>query len=147
MKASCASFGNQDDSELIYQQMRRVAYIAALILVVLFFIFRSHLLELVRPHPGTYPTAEASKEVGRYETIVGQVAEVSMSPRGTVFIDFDADYPDQTFTAVIPARDVGRFAALDSFRDRKVGVTGRLDLYRGKPEIVVSSPRQLMIFN
>lgn len=132
---------------LLFLRMRRAAYIVPLVLILALFLFRSHLIDLIRPAPGTYPTTEAAKQIGHYDTIVGKVAEVSMSQKGTVFIDFDAAYPKQTFTAVIPARDVGRFAGLTEFRNRKIGVTGRLDLFKGKPEIVVDSPRQLKIIN
>lgn len=138
-------FSNHSDAMLLFLRMRRVAYIVPLVLIVALFLFRSHLIELIHPAPVTYPTTEAAKQIGHYDTIVGKVAEVSMSQKGTVFIDFDAAYPKQTFTAVIPARDVGRFAGLNEFRNRQVGVTGRLDLYNGKPEIVVNSPQQLKI--
>lgn len=125
--------------------MKRIAFIATLLFVVVLFLFRSHLLTLLRPAPRVYPTTVAMKEVGRYETIVGRVAEVSESGRGTVFIDFGASYPRQSFTAMIPAGDVSRFAGLLYFKGRTVGVTGRVDLYRGKPEIIVRHPDQLKL--
>lgn len=125
--------------------MKRIVYIVPLLLIVALFFFRSHLIDLVRPAPGVYSTTEAAKQIGHYDTIIGKVAEVSISQKGTVFIDFDQAYPKQSFTAVIPARDVGRFGGLDGFRNHKVGVTGRLDLFNGKPEIVVSSPGQLKL--
>ncbi len=125
--------------------MKRIAYIIPLLLILSLFVFRSHLLTLLRPNPHTYQSTQAAKEVGRYETIIGRVAEVSVSQSGTVFLDFDADYPNQSFTAVIPSHDVGRFVGLETLKDRTIEVTGKLDLYHGKPEIEVSSPRQISI--
>lgn len=125
--------------------MKRAAYLLPLVLIVPLFLFRSHLLSLIHITPHSYTAAEAPKEVGRYVTIVGRVAEVSMSQKGTVFIDFTAPYPRQSFTAVVYAHEVPRFIGLSGYRGLTVSVTGRVDLYNGKPEIVVRSPDQLKL--
>lgn len=127
--------------------MKRSIYLLPLLLIVPLFLFRSHLISLIRLPTRSYPAAEASKEVGSYVTLIGRVAEVSMSSHGTVFIDFSAPYPHQSFTAVVFARKLQRFAGLTGYRGLRVAVTGRVDLYHGKPEIVLRSQNQLKIEN
>lgn len=125
--------------------MKRTAYLLPLVLIVPLFLFRTHLLSLIHITPHSYPAAEAPKEVGKYVTLVGRVAEVSMSQTGTVFLDFSDPYPGQSFTAVVFADKVPRFVGLSGYRGLTLSVTGHVDLYRGKPEIVVRSPEQLKL--
>lgn len=124
--------------------MKRAAVIVALILMVAFFVFRSHILAAFRPAPQTVTMAEAAQNIGRYVRIVARVSDVAATASGTVFLDFGGAYPDQSLTVLIPAEDARRFADPQSFRNRMVRVTGRLDRYRGKPEIVVRTPTQLV---
>ena len=106
-------------------------------------LYRGHLLPHFHLSPYTYPSSEAAQEIGRYATVEGTVAEVSATESGTVFLDFGDGYPNQDFTAVIPAREAGQLVALSSYKGRSMDVTGRIDRYRGKPEIVVDSLHQL----
>lgn len=108
-------------------------------------LYRGHLLPYLHLSPRTYPSSEAAKEIGRYATVEGTVAEVSASEKGTVFLDFGSGYPHQDFTAVIPAREAGQLVALSSYKGRSLDVTGRIDRYRGKPEIMVDSLHQLRL--
>jgi hypothetical protein len=127
--------------------MKRISFIALLILAVALIAYRGHLLPLIHGAPRTYSFSHASKEVGKYATITGKVAEVSISETGTVFLDFGGAYPNQSFTAVIPAGESSSFIELGAYRGRSVDVTGRVHLYRGKPEIVVRSQHQLKLLN
>ncbi len=108
-------------------------------------LYRGHLLPSLHLRPHTYPSSEAASAIGRYATVEGTVAEVSASEKGTVFLDFGSDYPHQDFTAVIPAREASRLVALSSYKGRALDVTGRIDRYQGKPEIVVDSVQQLRL--
>ena len=47
--------------------------------------------------------SEAVQYVGRYVEVRGLVESVTMSPLGTVFINFGGEYPNQTFAGFIAA--------------------------------------------
>jgi DNA/RNA endonuclease YhcR with UshA esterase domain len=53
-------------------------------------------------------------------------------------------YPNQVFTAVIWGSDRSKFGSPEnSLNGKQVCVTGHIQLYRGKPEIVVRDTNQL----
>jgi DNA/RNA endonuclease YhcR with UshA esterase domain len=127
--------------------VRRLTVVLPLVLALALVFYRGHLIPSIHLAPHTYTASEAAGKIGQYATVHGKVAEVSISQGGTIFLDFGANYPAQNFTAVIPSREVSRMIALDGYKGKSVAVTGRLDLYRGKPEIVVHSANQLKILN
>ena len=63
------------------------------------------------------------------------------------FLDFGGAYPDQVFQAVIWGADRARFheAPEQAYLHKQVCVTGRIRVYRGKPEITVKDPAQLVL--
>jgi hypothetical protein len=93
---------------------------------------------------GTFTDREAAAHIGETATVVGTVAEVFRSKGGNVYLDFGADYPRQTFTAVALA-PVGPWGArLDTLRGRRIGVRGRIVSYRGRVEIVLEHSDQIV---
>ncbi|MEO7986891.1 MAG: S1/P1 nuclease, partial [Gemmatimonadales bacterium] len=97
--------------------------------------------------PGTYTDSEAAAHLGETVTVVGTVAAVFRSKKGTVYLNFGADYPHQTFTAVAlpPAQPWTR--GLDSLVGRRVGVHGKIVSYRGRAEIVLEDGGQIVNFS
>ena len=93
--------------------------------------------------PGMYTDREAPAHLGETATVVGTVAAVFRSKKGTVYLNFGADYPHQTFTAVALAPAPAWTAGLDSLVGRRVGVHGTIASYRGRVEIVLRSPEQI----
>lgn len=89
--------------------------------------------------------SKASQHIGETASVVGTVSEVHSSRSGTVFLNFDAPYPNEDFTAVIFSSSSDRFTDLDRYQGQKVSVYGRIKMYRGRPEIIVNSPEQLTI--
>ncbi len=94
--------------------------------------------------PGVYPDREAAAHVGETATVVGTVAGVYRSKGGNIYVNFGADYPRQTFTAVALAPLPAWTAGLDSFVGRQVGVRGAIVSYRGRIEIVLREEGQLV---
>jgi hypothetical protein len=94
--------------------------------------------------PGTVTDREALAHVGRTVTVVGTVAEVSRSRKGTVYVNFGARFPRQTFTAVALAPAPAWTAGLDTLEGRRIGVRGRIVRYRGRVEIVLKGADQLV---
>jgi DNA/RNA endonuclease YhcR with UshA esterase domain len=89
--------------------------------------------------------AEAAAHVGAQVCVRGQVANVYVSAKGNVFINFGRRYPDQTFTAVVFVGDTRQFPDLTRLTGRKVQVAGVIQLYKGRPEIIARTPDQLSV--
>jgi DNA/RNA endonuclease YhcR with UshA esterase domain len=86
----------------------------------------------------------AASHVGQTVTVEGMVASVHVARSGTTFLNFGAAYPNQTFTAVIFQSAASRFPNVKQWDGRRVRVSGEVRLYRGKPEIVLDAPAQLV---
>jgi hypothetical protein len=94
------------------------------------------------------PDTEAERHVGQRATVEGTVVEVFTSNEGNAFIDFGGKYPHQTFTGYIPARSAlasGGDSSLAGLEGKRVKITGTIDLYKGKPEIKITSKDQLVL--
>jgi hypothetical protein len=53
--------------------------------------------------PPTFPTEDARKHVGETATITGRVDGFHQSGKGNIFLNMGGKYPNQVFTAFIPA--------------------------------------------
>lgn len=96
------------------------------------------------------PSAQAQQHVGETTTVCGLVASARYADwerdRPT-YLNFDHPYPDQTFAVMIPSPSRAKFNEPPEvvFNGKPVCVTGRIVQYRGKPEIVVENPSQIVI--
>jgi hypothetical protein len=95
--------------------------------------------------PGVYLDREAAAHVGETATVVGTVATVFRSPGGNLYINFGADYPRQTFTAVAVAPAPPWTARLDTLADKRVRVRGSIVNYRGRIEIELKDENQISV--
>jgi DNA/RNA endonuclease YhcR with UshA esterase domain len=93
--------------------------------------------------PRTYPPEEAAKHVGETATVKGMVDGFHQSGKGNIFLNMGGKYPNQSFTAFIPSGSAGQFSNPQQYDGRTVSVTGKIELYKGKPEIIVRSPSQI----
>jgi DNA/RNA endonuclease YhcR with UshA esterase domain len=125
----------------------------------------SLLLAVARVSPGRAPVSGATPaappakriaptDAGRHEgeeaMVCGLVAATryAAGTRGRpTFLDFGAAYPGQVFEVVIWGSERSRFhdAPEQAYLHKQVCVTGRIQLYRGKPEITVKDPAQLAL--
>ena len=95
--------------------------------------------------PGVYLDREAAAHVGETATVVGTVATVFRSPGGNIYLNFGADYPRQTFTAVALAPVPAWTARLDTLTGRRVRVHGPIVSYRGRLEIELKAQEQISV--
>jgi DNA/RNA endonuclease YhcR with UshA esterase domain len=93
--------------------------------------------------PPIYMPEEAAKHVGETATIKGTVDGFHQSGKGNIFLNMGGKYPNQAFTAFIPSSSAAQFSNAQQYDGKTVAVTGKITLYKGKPEIVVSSPSQI----
>jgi DNA/RNA endonuclease YhcR with UshA esterase domain len=90
--------------------------------------------------------AAAKDHVGEQVTVEGVVSEVHHAASGrTTFIDIGGRYPNNPFAAVIFESDAAKFPNIDAFGGKTVDITGRIRLYRGAPEIILSDPGQIKV--
>jgi micrococcal nuclease len=95
-------------------------------------------------------SADAQRHIGETATVCGLVASAryfsSTSSKPTL-LNFDRPHPNNTFTVVIPEASRAKFKQPPEilFKGQIVCVTGLIIDYRGKPEIVVENPSQIVI--
>jgi DNA/RNA endonuclease YhcR with UshA esterase domain len=102
---------------------------------------------LLQPAPLT--AAEAKAHIGEQATVCGLVKTArwaSSSNRKPTFLNLDEAYPKQAFTVVIFEENRGKFtpAPEDQFKDKRICVSGKIEDFRGTPEIVVTAPAQIV---
>jgi len=98
---------------------------------------------------GAIPAVEAAAHVGETATVCGDVASTRYltSGRRPTFLNLGRPYPDQDLTVLIWGEDRPKFADPPerAFRGAHICVTGRIELYRGTPQIVVRDPANLEV--
>jgi DNA/RNA endonuclease YhcR with UshA esterase domain len=90
-----------------------------------------------------YTAVEAAKHLGETATVTDKVDGVAQSARGHIFLNMGGKCPNYAFTAFIPAASAALFSRPQQYEGRTVAVSGKIILYKGKPEIVVNSPSQI----
>lgn len=88
--------------------------------------------------------AEAQDNYERRLTVTGTVAQVSMREK-LVYLNLDQPFPKSPFTAVIFSRSTNQFGDLKSLQGKSVEITGRIEEYKEKPQIVLNSTNQLKV--
>jgi hypothetical protein len=98
-----------------------------------------------QPKVETISAADAGNYIGKKEvvcSVVYQVKELS----SVSFLDLGANYPDNPLTIVVFARDMGKFTSgLEIYDHKKICVTGTIREYKGKPEIIITSPPEITV--
>jgi hypothetical protein len=95
--------------------------------------------------PVTCTASEAGKHVGEIATITDKVDGVHQSGRGNIFLNLGGKNPNQIVTAFIPAASAGDFSNPQQYDGKTVAVSGKITLYQGKPEIIVTNVCQIII--
>lgn len=88
------------------------------------------------------PLSEVSKHVGDSVKVEGKVYGTRHFPDSKntpALINIGTGFPNQLLTVVIYGDDRKNFKAQpeEYFKDKEVVVTGKVELYHGKPQIVV----------
>ena len=98
------------------------------------------------PADTVIPDSEAAQHVGQAAAVEGTITKVFKSKNGNTFLNFGGDYPDVTFVVWIP-QDAPEAADpnLANLEGKKVKIVGTIQLYRGKPEIKVSTKEQIVV--
>ncbi len=93
--------------------------------------------------------AEAKNHIGEEATVCGNVASTryASSTRGQpTFLNLEKPYPNQIFTVVIWGRNRAKFGNPEiEYRAKRICVTGKIEDYRGVPEIEAKAPGQITV--
>jgi hypothetical protein len=93
-------------------------------------------------------TATAAKDhIGEEATVCGEVASAryAASSRGRpTFLSLDKAYPNEPFTVVIWGENRAKFGKPEqAYKDKEICITGKIETYKGKPQIVAGDPVQI----
>ena len=90
---------------------------------------------------------DAASHIGETATVCGVVASGEYEPNEQsqpTLLDLGRAYPNAIFTAVIYGMDRAKFGTPEtSLLGKRICVEGPITYYHGKPEIVLTEPRQL----
>lgn len=110
-------------------------------LILIFFLFIG--VAALSYSQDTISTKEAKNFIGETKIVRGIVASVFVSNKGTVLINFDEPHPNATFVAVIKPNNNGV-----NYSDVKKGsimtLSGIIEDYKGKPEIILNDQSQIL---
>lgn len=97
----------------------------------------------------TLTAAQAKEHFGQNATVCGKVVSTSYadSSKGRpTFLNLDKQYPHQIFTVVIWGENRTKFAKPEEdYKGKRICVSGKITAHAGKPEIVVSDPKQIKV--
>jgi hypothetical protein len=92
---------------------------------------------------------DAAKHAGEDVTVCGVVAGAKYAAQvrgGLTFIDLGRPYPNAPFTAMIFAENRAKFGTPEKgLQGKQVCVSGKIQLFKGKAEIVLTDPKQLVV--
>lgn len=100
--------------------------------------------------PPRVPDRDAHRHIGKEVTVCGHVAGATWMEglRGRpTFLNLGGVYPNQAFTVVIWDDARAKFDTAPNvlFDGADICVTGKVETYKGKPQIVVRNPKQITI--
>lgn len=90
---------------------------------------------------------DAARYAGQTATVCGVVASARYASRTRAqptFLNLGQPYPRQVFTVTIFGDERPKFGEPEvTFEGKRVCATGRIEMYRGKPEMILDDPAQL----
>jgi hypothetical protein len=97
--------------------------------------------------------ADAMGSVGRTATVCGLVASANYAvgsranPTFLTVVDPERANPNRALTAVIYGTDRGKFATPEvALPGQRLCMTGHISFFRGRPEMILSTPAQLFYY-
>jgi tetratricopeptide (TPR) repeat protein len=97
-----------------------------------------------QPGKTKFAAAEAKDHVGETLVVVGRIAQVTIREK-QVYLNLDKRFPDSPLTCVVFASATNLFGDLKKLEGAQVEVGGQIADYKGKPQIVLNSPNQLIV--
>jgi endonuclease G len=97
------------------------------------------------------PTKQANYFIGTECNVCGKVVATrynKSSETGITYINFDELYPNSPFTAIVFGKDRINFTYEPEIylKDKLICVKGKVELHKGKPQIIVNNEKQFSIY-
>ena len=115
-------------------------YITHFILTVIATLFLT-----VTAQADTISPRDAYANAGASITVEGVVSQVSTIKSGTTFINFGGRYPNHIFYGVTFRSDADQFGDIRGLRGKTIRLYGTIDLYKGKPQIILHDQSQIKV--
>ena len=97
----------------------------------------------------TVPLDSVTNYVGKTITVCSKVQStfVAKGEKKTTYLSFGQPFPIATFTAVIFEGDLAKFkyTPAEYLKDKQVCLTGKITIYKDKPQMIVSDEAQIKI--
>ena len=96
----------------------------------------------------TIPASKALENVGKNVTVCSDVKSTYFNSKSNMtYLNLGAAYPNQELTVVIFADDLKKFSEAPAtlFANKNVCVTGTVKLYKEKPEIILTDPKDIEV--
>jgi DNA/RNA endonuclease YhcR with UshA esterase domain len=112
-----------------------------ILLIIAFTIFTNTLFSQTK-----IPVDSVSSHIGEKAIVCSEVFGVKATEKMT-FINMGASYPNSPLTIVIFAKNLPNFKETPAslYDNKKICVTGTLEDYKGKTEIVVTQPDEITL--
>jgi len=98
---------------------------------------------------GPIKAADAKKFIGKQAVVCGTVVSANYAAavdKQPTFLNIDKAYPEHVFTALIWGADRKKFGEPEkSFANKRVCVKGKVEEFKGIPQIVVKDKKQLVL--
>jgi DNA/RNA endonuclease YhcR with UshA esterase domain len=92
------------------------------------------------------PATEAVKKVGQTAVVKGKVTQVTKR-ENLLYLNFEGRFPNHVFSAVIFAKDFATFSQAEKAEGKTVEVDGKIEEYKGKPQIILRQKSQLRVLD
>ena len=89
---------------------------------------------------------EAGEYIGKVVTVRGFVADVYKTER-VAYLNFVEKFPKNPFSGVIFANKFDVIGDLNIYEGKNVSLTGRVTVYKEKPQIILDSKEQIKILD
>jgi hypothetical protein len=101
-------------------------------------------IALILAQDGALKADQAAAHIGETATVEGKVS-VTRTPAGETYLDIEGHEPGAPFSAYVSRWNRGRFQDVDTLDGHTVRITGQISTFRGKPEIFLTDPSQVVI--
>lgn len=89
------------------------------------------------------PFADARHYIGKSRCVSGTIFHVKEGSNGVTFLDFCEDFEVCPFTVVAFSSDLRKIGDVRQLKGRAIQITGTVEEYDGRAEIILKNPRQL----
>lgn len=90
----------------------------------------------------SYTSAQATAHIGEMAYVTGTIASVKTS-KGIAFVNLGKPYPNQDFTMLSFKANIIKMDS--SFVGKRLRVFGKIENYKGTPQIVVKASSQFQV--